>query len=99
MEGQKCCGRNLSDLTGGGVDDGEDGVVAEAEEAVAGVEDLGVGKSEVGDMGLVDEVVMGSEETDREGERWWLAVDALEEKDGVAGGVLQLLFGEENVCL
>lgn len=68
MEGQKCCGRNLSDLTGGGVDDGEDGVVAEAEEAVAGVEDLGVRES-VEDMGLVDEVVMGSEETDREEER------------------------------
>jgi len=98
VEGQKGCGGDISDLTGGGVEDGEEGVVAEAEEAVAGGEDLGGGGSDVGEMGLVGEVVVGSDEADGEGERWRLAMDALEEKGGVAGGVVQLLFGEERGC-
>jgi len=68
---------------GGGVKDVNGGVVAEAEEVVAEVEDLGVGKSNVGEMGLVDEVVVGSDKVDGEEERW-----RLEEKSSVAGRVL-----------
>lgn len=78
MEGHNGWGGNRSDLMGGGVEDGEDGVVAEAKEAVAGIEDLDVEQSDVGEMRLVDEVVVGSDEADGEGDRWRLAVDALE---------------------
>ena len=98
VEGHNGWGGNRSDLMGGGVEDGEGGVVAEAKEAVAGIEDLDVEQSDVGEMRLVDEVVVGSNEADGEGDRWRLAVDALEEKGGVAGGVLQLLFDEVRVC-